>query len=109
MSGMPEIKSDTHPQFRRIFVAGVFGGVMAAGLEVILFSESKDIEKVLQTQPLSPHRMEIRRTAEAILILDPMQMKSTHKWLGEKISEYEKLFSNIPSPEEVESRIKRKP
>jgi hypothetical protein len=36
-------------------------------------------------------------------------MKSIHKWLEDKIKEYERLFGQIPSPEEVESRARRKP
>lgn len=106
MSGVPEIKGGTSGSYRRIHVGGVVGGIVPAGLEAIFFSESKIIDKVLQTQPLAVHRMEIQRVAEIELLIDPMQMRSVHQWLGEKIKEYEKLFGTIPSPEEVESRSK---
>ncbi len=39
----------------------------------------------------------------------PMQMKSIQHWLNQKIAEYEKIFGQIPSPEEVESRARRHP
>ena len=108
MSGaLPEIKSETSPQYRRVYVAGVFGGIVPSGLEAVFYSESKDIEKVLQTQPLSTHRMEIKRVAEIELLIDPMQMKSIYIWLDNKIKEYEKLFGRIPSPEELDTRFKR--
>lgn len=107
MSGIPEIKSETSPQYRRIYAAGFFGGIVPAGLEATIYSEMRDIVKVLETQPLAGNRVSIKRIAECELLIDPMQMKSLHQWLTQKITEYEKLFGNIPSPEEVESRSKR--
>ena len=109
MSGMPEFESEYSPAYRRINVAGMFGGVMAGGLEAIVYSEERRVAKVLQSQPINPTRMSIKRTIDAELLIDPLQMVAIHKWLGEKIAEYEKLFGRIPSPEELESRVKRKP
>jgi hypothetical protein len=43
------------------------------------------------------------------LSFDPMALVSIHKWLGEKIKEYEKLFNKIPSPEEVNNRAAKDP
>jgi hypothetical protein len=34
-----------------------------------------------------------------------MQIRAIHIWIGEKITEYERIFGNIPYPEEVDSRI----
>ena len=34
-------------------------------------------------------------------------MRAIHIWLVEKITEYERTFGNIPSPEEVDSRSRR--
>ena len=107
MSGLPEIKSEYSPSYRRIYVAGVFGGVVPAGLEALFFSEEKVVDKVLQTEPLASNRLSIKRVAECELLLDPMQMKSVYKWLGDKIKDYETLFGTIPSPEEIGSRSKR--
>jgi len=107
MSGLPEIKSEYSPNFKRINVNGVFGGVRPSGVEAIIYSESNDIEKVLETQPLSANRTIVKRMIECELIIDPMQMKSLHKWLTAKIKDYEELIGPIPSPEEVQSRQKR--
>lgn len=107
MSGIPEIKSEYSPTFKKINVNGIFGGVRPSGVEAVIYSELNDIEKVLETQPLSANRTVIKRIIECELIIDPMQMKSIHKWLTEKIKDYEELIGPIPSPEEVESRQKR--
>jgi hypothetical protein len=53
--------------------------------------------------------MTIKRTVEVELLIDPMELKSVHRWLGEKIQEYENVFGHIPTPEEVESRASRDP
>jgi len=107
MSGIPEIKSEYSPTFKRINVNGIFGGVRPSGVEAVIYSEHNDIEKVLETQPLSANRTIVKRIIECELIIDPMQMKSFHKWLTDKIKDYEELIGPIPSPEEVQSRQKR--
>jgi len=109
MSNIPEIKSEYAEQYRRIYVADVFGGIVAGGLEVALYSEHRDIQKALETHPVSTARTSIKRIVECELLIDPMQMKSIHKWLDGKIKEYEQAFGTIPSPEEVDSRRRRKP
>lgn len=109
MSGMPEIESEYSPTYKRINVAGIFGGIAGGGLEAVVYSEERRAAKALQSQPINPARVSIKRSIEAELIIDPLQMVATYKWLGEKIADYEKLFGHIPSPEEIESRAKRKP
>jgi hypothetical protein len=109
MSGLPEIRSEYSPTYKRINVGGLFGSIRPSGLETFVYSEEPVIDKVLTTEPISPHRSMIKRTVECELIIDPMQMKSIQQWLNQKIAEYERLFGQIPSPEEVESRAKRGP
>jgi len=105
----PEISSSTSETHKRILVAGVFGGARPYGLEVTVYSEQGDYERVLETQPLNPARSVLRRTVETTLILDPMQMKSVHEWLGKNIAEYERIFGSILSPEEITRRTQRDP
>jgi hypothetical protein len=109
MSGIPRIETGYSNTYKRIHVAGIFGGILPGGLEAVVFSEERRAEAVLETVPISPERMTVKRTVEAELIIDPMQMKSIHTWLGEKIAEYERLFGQVPSPEEVEDRSRRHP
>ena len=106
---VPEIKSGTSDTHKRILVAGVFGGARSYGLEVTVYSEQGDYERVLESQPLNPARHIVRRTIEATLVIDPMQMKSIHDWLGKNMAEYERMFGKIPSPEEVRDRSMRDP
>lgn len=105
----PEISSGTSDTHKRILVAGVFGGARPFGLEVTVYSEQGDHERVLETQPLNPARTVLRRTIETTLILDPIQMKSVHDWLGKNIAEYERIFGAIPSHEEITRRTQRDP
>lgn len=109
MSGIPEIETEYSNSFKRINVAGMFGGIVAGGLEATVYSEARRAERVLETEPISPNRMRIRRTIESELIIDPMQMVAIHNWLGNKIQEYNQVFGHIPSPEEIESRTRRNP
>ena len=103
---LPEFKSEYSPTYKRINVGGLFGKVHPVGLQAFVFSEEMIIDKVLTTEPSSPHRSMIKRTVECELIIDPMQMKSIQQWLNQKIAEYEKIFGPIPSPEEVERRAR---
>ena len=109
MSGVPEIETKESDSYKRINVAGMFGGIFPGGLEAIVYSESRRAERVLETEPISPNRMRIRRTIEMELVIDPIVMRSIYQWLGEKIAEYQRIFGNIPSPEEIESRSRRNP
>ncbi len=106
MSNIPDITSEYAQDYKQVNVAGIFGGARPYGVAAVLYSESMDVSKVLETQPLSLNKIVVKRIAECELVIDPMQMKSIHKWLGEKIAEYEKLFGQIRSPEEVGSRAK---
>jgi hypothetical protein len=109
MSGVPEIETNYSENYKRVNVGGVFGGISPGGVEAIVYSESRRAEKVLETEPISPNRIRVRRTIEIELLIDPFQMRAIHQWLGNKIQEYERIFGRIPSPEEVESRTRRNP
>lgn len=108
MSGMPEIYSEYSEKFQRIHVADILGSIIPGGVDVTIYSEYSDVKQALSTHPVSPTRIKIKRVVECELIIDPMTMKNIHKWLGEKIKAYEEAFGSIPSPEEVQSKMKRK-
>ncbi len=109
MSHLPDFKSEYSETYKKINVAGVFGGLLAGGLEAIIYSEERRAEKALESQPISTNKIYIKRTVEVELIIDPTEMKAIHQWLGDKIKEYEEIFGVIPSPEELESKFKRDP
>lgn len=103
MSGVPVIETENSDCFKRINVAGFFGGIGASGLEATVYSERRDMLKALETEPISPNRLAIKRVVECELLISPITMKTTYDWLGKKIEEYEKLFGRIRSPEEIQS------
>ena len=109
MNGIPEIESEESSEYRRILVSGVFGGVKPGGVNALVYSERTDAVKALKTHQPEPQRIVLRRTIECELLLDPLQLKSLHLWLGVKIKEYEALYGRIPSPEEIASRAKQQP
>lgn len=106
MTMMPEIKGETSPDYRRVIANGIFGHIDSLGLNAIIYSEYRIIDKALESPMLAPNRAIIKRVAEFELIMSPMQMKTTQIWLERKIKEYEALFGKIPSPEELDSRAK---
>lgn len=108
MSGIPEITSEYSPTFKQILVADIIGGVRPLGVSITVYSEESDFTAVLETHPISTGRVKIKRIIECELIVNPMEMKSIHDWLGIKIKQYEKTFGRIRSPEEIESSQKRK-
>ncbi|WP_428324781.1 hypothetical protein [Nitrosopumilus sp.] len=104
---LPEIQGVYSETYKRVLATGFFGSVQPFGLETFVYSTQNVIDRSLETEPISPQRATLKRIVECELIIDPMQMKSLHNWLGKKIKEYEKLFGSIPSPEEVQSRATR--
>lgn len=107
MSGIPEISCEHSQTYKRIVVADIIGGIRPMGVSVTIYSEESDFTAALETHPVSSARVKIKRVIECELIINPMEMKSIHKWLGTKIEEYEDMFGTIRSPEEVESSRKR--
>lgn len=108
MSGIPEISCEYSPTYKRIVVGDIIGGIRPIGVMMSVYSEESDFTGSLETHPVSPGRVKVKRIVECELVINPMEMKSIHKWLGDKIKEYEKTFGQIKSPEEIESNLGRK-
>jgi hypothetical protein len=108
MSGVPDVNAKQAESFKSVNVSGLWGGVSERGLEAVVYSDLAKYEKVLGSAQPQNTKAYIERTIECGLIINPMQMKSIHLWLGQKIKEYESLFAPIPSPEEVQSRSNKR-
>lgn len=106
MSNLPEFEGETSPNFKKIVVEGIIGNVDAIGLEVLIYSHQRIVDKALESEPLSHHKTRYKRTAECELVLSPTQLKSISMWLVAKLEEYEALFGKIPTPQELQSRLK---
>ena len=109
MSIQPEFECENSDTFKRIIVSGLTGHISALGLQAVVYSDLEDYSKSLSSEPHNLTKILVKRTIECNLVIDPAQMKSTHKWLGGHIEKYEKLFGPIPSPEEIQSKLKRDP
>ena len=106
--GIPEISCKYSDTYKKIVVADVIGGIRPIGVSMTVYSEDSDFTAALETQPVSGGRVKIKRIVEAELVINPLELKSIHAWLGDKIKEYEDAFGPIRSPEEIASRQKRK-
>lgn len=97
----PDIQVREHPNFRTINVNGVFGGARGMYFDIVLFSDESKVASALSTMDAAPEKTTISRTLECRLIIDPLNAKAISQWLMLNISEYEKQFGTIPSPEEL--------
>ena len=97
----PEIQVREHPNFRTINVNGVFGGARGMYFDIVLFSDESKVASALSSLTIAPERTTINRTLECRLIIDPLNAKAISQWLMLSITEYEKQFGRIPSPEEL--------
>jgi hypothetical protein len=101
---IPKIDTIEHPNYRTINVSGVFGGAKAMFFEVILYSDEMKSTEALASAEVAPERASIKRTLECRLVIDPFQAKSIGMWLMNNVTQYEKIFGRIPSPEELQSK-----
>lgn len=104
---IPDQECNVAPDYKEISVSGFVGGARPSGIIFQIYTERQDFTDSLKTLPYNNSKTKIVRQIEAELSLDPLQAKSLHTWLGQKIKEYETLFVTFPSPEEIESRSKR--
>lgn len=107
MQNAPDVTARYSDTFKRIHVNGIFGGVREGGVEFVVYTDQSKFEKSLSTISPGNNKTYIEREIHAELFLNPMQMKSVHVWLGNKIKDYEKIFGTIPSPEEASSRANK--
>lgn len=101
-----EILTEYSPSFRRIFLTGIYGYISPSGVEFVVYSEQSLIDEIIKSPNLNEGKKKIKRIVECDLIIDPMQMVALHRWLGSKIKEYEHVFSGIPTPDQMNERLK---
>lgn len=99
------IESEYSPQFRRILLSGIWGIITQVGLEATIFSEQVIVDDVAKSPKLDKGTLRMKRTVEAGIIINPLQMKAIYTWLESKIKEYEHIFGKIPSDEDIKKRV----
>ena len=103
---LPEFTCIKHDNFRTINVNGLYGGPRMGYVEANIYSEESELTKALASPQLSMNKVEVKRTLECRLVIDPIQLKSLAMWFDKQVKDYEVLFGRIPSPEEVASKQK---
>jgi hypothetical protein len=105
----PSVESEYSPHFRRFVASGIWGVITPVGIDATIFSEQILVDDVAKSPKLDRGTLKVKRTVEFGMIINPLQMKAIHSWLGTKIEEYEHVFGKILSQEELAKRAKSLP
>ncbi|RLG72183.1 MAG: hypothetical protein DRO11_02820 [Methanobacteriota archaeon] len=95
---LPRLVVEKSPDYKTIFVGGVYGGHRPDHFEVLVHSTELEPETTLQgphQKPTYKHVFHVR------LVMTPLQAKSIAEWLMRHVREYEETFGKIRSPEEM--------
>lgn len=103
----PKVEVVKDPNYRTIIVNGVIGGHRPGFFEAIVYSEEMISEDALAKLRPEPSKIRVRRVLQCRLIIDPVQAKSLAKWLAQHVSEYEKTFGRIITPDEAKPQPTR--
>ena len=105
----PKIVVEKHENYRTIFQTGVFGGPRAGLFEWVIYTDEMVVDDSLTTVPPDPAKMHIKRTLQCLVRLTPIEAKGLAEWLNRHISEYEKTFGKIVTPEDLAKKGKKPP
>jgi hypothetical protein len=103
----PKIEVTENPNYRTINVTGIFGSQHSMNFEILLYSDEWTAKEALSTSVSAPERSILKRTIETRLLISPFTTKLIAHWLNQNIAEYERIYGRIPSPEEVQSKLRR--
>ena len=95
MENLPKINVKKAEDYKTIIVNGVFGGHRPGFFEVIVYTDELVADDVLGSHQPDPKKIQIDRTIQCRLILDPLQAKSFVTWLSQHIKQYEEMFGEI--------------
>ena len=102
----PKIVVKRHDHYRDVIINGIFGGHRPGFIEAVIYTEEMLADKALSAHRTDPKQIEIQRTIQFRLIMDPVQAKSFAQWLNNHITLYEKAFGRIIMPEEAEKKLR---
>jgi hypothetical protein len=105
----PSVKADYSPNYRKINVNRVVGGLRPGFFEIDIISEETDFKDLLSEEPLplGQRKEVLKRTIECKLIMDPFQTKEFLNFLTTQVQRYERLMGEIPRDEVVNQNIKK--
>lgn len=102
---LPEIVSEYTSTFKRIIVSGLYGNISPLGIEATIYSEFNIGEEAIKSINIDTMNLRLKRMIECDLIINPLQMVAIRDWLSLKIKEYESVFGEIPSKEDLQDRL----
>jgi len=103
----PKFVVKKHPDFKRFYSSGVFGGHTPYEFKMIVYQEGyEDVSEDTVTGKEPPV---ILRELQAEITMSPEQAKALLGWLDRHIKAYEKQFGKIPTPPVTEEEPKRPP
>lgn len=105
----PTLEAEYSPQFRQVVASGIWGIITPLGLDATIFSEQLMVDDVAKSPKLETGTLRVKRTVEFGMVINPLQMKAIYEWLGTKIKEYEHIFGEIKSQQELAERAKTLP
>jgi hypothetical protein len=105
----PSVEAEYSPNYRKINVNRVVGGLRPGFFEIDIVSEETNYRDLLSEDPiiLGQGKEVLKRTIECKLIMDPFQTKEFLRFLTLQIQRYEKLMGEIPTDEVVNKNIKK--
>lgn len=100
----PRFVVKKHPDFKRFFSSGVFGGHTPYEFKMIVYQEG--YEEVTEGTVTGKEPPVILRELQAEITMSPEQAKALLSWLERHIKAYEEQFGKIPSPPEKDEPTK---
>ena len=92
----PKFVVRKHPEFKRCYSSGVFGGHTPYEFKMIVYQEG--YEDVTEDTVTGKEPPVILRELQAEITMSPEQAKALLSWLDRHIKAYEKQFGVIPAP-----------
>ena len=105
---LPDIEIEYHKDYRIIFVNQIHGGFRTQYFEFDIISQVSNFEQALKTPQPNYSKQVLKRIIQTKLIIPPMDIKSWIIFLQKTLTDYEKVYGAIPSPEEIASKTGKK-
>lgn len=105
----PSVEAEYSPNYRKINVNRVVGGLRPGFFEIDIVSEDTNYKDLLNEEPIAfgQGKEVLKRVIECKLIMDPIQAKELLKFLTLQIQRYEQLMGVIPTDEIIGKNLRK--
>lgn len=102
---MPPVFEDSKsPDFKYVFVTGVFGGLDPNDARMIFFLDRLEPETTNQPVVGGQKIKKVNRELQVEVHMSPAQFKTVAAWMVNHIKNYESMFGEIPTEPKGASR-----